>query len=161
MKTDQTAIQDCYPDDFAHCYGCGRLNQNGLQLRTFWSEDGTTVTYYKPKDSQIAIPGFVYGGLLASFVDCHGTGSAALMKHRLNGFNPEDGEEAPRFVTGSLHLDYLKPTPHGELLKAIGTAEEIHPKKFKIHVAVYAGSLHVVNGEVIAVEAPSSFNRQT
>lgn len=158
IKKAQTAIQDCYPDDFAHCYGCGRLNEHGLKLRTFWNLDGTTVTHYEPRDSQIAVPGFVYGGLLASFVDCHGTGSASLMKHLKNGFNPEDGEEAPRFVTGSLHLDYLKPTPHGESLQAIGIVDEIHPKKFKVTVKVYAGSMHVVNGEVIAVEAPASFD---
>jgi hypothetical protein len=28
------AIQDLYPDDFAHCYGCGRVNVNGLHLWT-------------------------------------------------------------------------------------------------------------------------------
>ncbi|ADH99697.1 PaaI family thioesterase [Salisediminibacterium selenitireducens] len=158
-KKKMAAIQDYYPDDFAHCYGCGRLNENGMKLRTFWHEDeSSTVTWYEPRDNQIAIPGFVYGGLLASFVDCHGTGSAALMKHKMNGFMPDDGEDAPRFVTASLHLDYLKPTPHGETLKAIGSVEEIHPKKFKVTVTVYAGTLHVVNGEVVAVQAPSSFD---
>ncbi|MEI7671325.1 MAG: PaaI family thioesterase, partial [Deltaproteobacteria bacterium] len=24
------AFQDYYPDDLSHCYGCGRLNDDGL-----------------------------------------------------------------------------------------------------------------------------------
>ncbi|MGD9253898.1 MAG: PaaI family thioesterase, partial [Holophagae bacterium] len=26
------AFQDYYPDQLAHCYGCGRLNEHGHQL---------------------------------------------------------------------------------------------------------------------------------
>jgi hypothetical protein len=27
-RTD--AFQDYYPDDYAHCFGCGRVNEKGL-----------------------------------------------------------------------------------------------------------------------------------
>ena len=30
------AFQDHYPENVSHCYGCGRLNPEGLQIRTFW-----------------------------------------------------------------------------------------------------------------------------
>ena len=33
---DKKAFQDYYPDEFAHCYGCGRLNQDGLQIKSYW-----------------------------------------------------------------------------------------------------------------------------
>jgi len=161
MENLQSAIQDVYPDDFAWCYGCGRLNEDGFHFRTFWNEEGEgTVTYFEPSDQYMALPGFVYGGLLASFVDCHGTGSAALFLHRKNGHEPGDGAEPPRFVTASLHVDYLKPTSQGVELKAFGSVEEIHPKKYKVHVKVYAGEEHVANGEVIAVVMPSSFGKK-
>lgn len=75
------AIQDEYPDDFAWCYGCGRMNEQGHQFRTGWQED-KTITKYKPMPEHTAIPGFVYGGLIASLIDCHGTGSASLALHR-------------------------------------------------------------------------------
>src|SRR5699024_173526 len=82
MNKLKHAIQDEYEDDFAWCYGCGRLNDNGLHLRTGWDRDGNqTITTYQPRDEHKAIPGFVYGGLMASLVDCHGTGSAALFLH--------------------------------------------------------------------------------
>lgn len=150
------AIQDEYGKEFAWCYGCGRLNEHGLHLRTGWNGE-ETITFYEPRKEHTAIPGFVYGGLLASLVDCHGTGSASLALHRKNGHEPGSGEEPPRFVTGSLHVDYLKPTPQGKTLKAIGKVEEIHPKKFKVNVEVFAGEVKVANGEVVAVLMPSTF----
>ncbi len=150
------AIQDDYDDNYAWCYGCGRLNEDGLHLRTGW-EGEKTITIYQPRDEHKAIPGFIYGGLIASVVDCHGTGSAALALHRKNGHEPGDGVDAPRFVTASLHVDYLKPTPAGVPLKAIGTVEEIHPKKFRVTTDVFAGEEKVVTGEVIAAVMPDSF----
>ena len=156
MEQRQVAIQDVYPDDFAWCYGCGRLNEDGYHFRTLWSGN-ETVTYYGPSQKHMALPGFVYGGLLGSIIDCHGTGSAALYLHRKNGHEPGDGSEPPRFVTASLHVDYVKPTPQGVMLKVTGIVEEIHPKKFKVHAQVYAGDEHVANGEVVAVVMPKGF----
>ncbi len=150
------AIQDDYSDDFAWCYGCGRLNDEGIHVRTYW-EDDQTVSLIQPDQKYIAIPGFVYGGFLASFIDCHGTGSASLALHRKNGHEPGDGTTPPRFVTASLHVDFLRPTPQGVQLKAVGKVEEIHPKKFKVEIQVFANNLHVANGEVIAAVMSKSF----
>lgn len=33
------AIQDIYPEPVAHCYGCGRLNAHGLQIKSYWSAE--------------------------------------------------------------------------------------------------------------------------
>src|SRR5699024_3323919 len=111
------AIQDEYPDSFSHCFGCGRLNDSGYKFRTGWHGD-RTITVYTPKQAHQATPNFVYGGLIASLIDCHGTGSASLALHRKNGYEPGDGVEPPRFVTASLKVDFLKPTPHLMPLKA-------------------------------------------
>jgi acyl-coenzyme A thioesterase PaaI-like protein len=150
------AIQDEYPEDFAWCYGCGRMNEKGHHFRTGWDGD-KTISIYNPKKEHMALPGFVYGGVIGSFVDCHGTGSAALYLHRKNGYEPGDGAEPPRFVTASLHVDFMKPTPQGTALKAIGTVHEIHPKKYRVETEVYAGETLCVKGEVIAVVMPDTF----
>ncbi|MBM7655335.1 PaaI family thioesterase [Neobacillus cucumis] len=150
------AIQDEYPDDFAWCYGCGRLNDAGHHFRTGWEGD-KTVTFFTPKPEHTALPGFVYGGLIASLIDCHGTGSASLALLRKNGFEPGEGTEPPRFVTASLNVDFLKPTPHGVPLKAVGKVEEIHPKKFKVTAEVYAEENLCARGEVVAVVMPKGF----
>ncbi|WP_047985750.1 PaaI family thioesterase [Ornithinibacillus californiensis] len=150
------AIQDDYADDYAWCYGCGRLNKDGLRLRTGWDGDNT-LTIYTPREEQTAIPGFVYGGLIASLIDCHGTGSASLAMHRKNGHEPGEGIEPPRFVTGSLKVDFVKPTPHGVPLKAVGTVEEIHPKKWNVSVEVFANDVCCAKGTVVAVVMPNTF----
>lgn len=150
------AIQDDYLEDFSWCYGCGRLNDEGYHLRTGWQGE-ETVTYYEPSSKHIAIPGFVYGGLIASLIDCHGTGSCALALHRKNGFEPGSGEAPPRFVTASLNVNYLKPTPQGALLKAVGKVKEIHPKKWKVDVDVFADAILCATGEVVGVVMPATF----
>ncbi|MFC4620036.1 PaaI family thioesterase [Camelliibacillus cellulosilyticus] len=152
------AVQDDYPDDFAWCYGCGRLNEKGHHFRTSWDGE-QTVTIYMPKPEHTAIPGFVYGGFIASLIDCHGTGSASLALHRKNGHEVGDGSEPPRFVTASLNVNFLRPTPQNVELKAIGTVEEIHPKKWKVKTDVYAGETLCVKGEVVAVVMPDTFTK--
>lgn len=153
------AVQDEYADEFSWCYGCGRLNTHGHHFRTGWQGE-KTVTYYTPKPEHTAVPGYVYGGLIASFIDCHSTGSASLALHRKNGRRLGDGSEPPRFVTASLKVDFLKPTPMGVPLKAVGTAEEIHPKKWKVLTELYAGEMLCAKGEVIAVIMPESWRKK-
>jgi acyl-coenzyme A thioesterase PaaI-like protein len=150
------AIQDTYPDDFAWCYGCGRLNNKVHHFRTVWRAE-QTVTIFTPKQEHLALPGFVYGGIVASLIDCHGTGSAALALHRKNGHEVGDGAEQPRFVTASLNVNFLKPTPLGVQLKAIGTVNEVHPKKFKVETEVYANDILCARADVVAVVMPSTF----
>lgn len=156
MGKEHVAIQDEYADEFSWCYGCGRLNEKGHHFRTHW-DGGKTVTEYTPNEEHQAVPGFVYGGILASLIDCHGTGSASLALHRKNDHEPGDGVEPPRFVTASLHVDFMKPTPQDAPLKAVGTVEEIHPKRWKVHTEVFAGDELVVKGEVVAVVMPDTF----
>ncbi len=155
----EKAIQDVYPDDFAWCFGCGRLNKDGHQLRTGWQGDNT-VTFFTPDSKYMGIPGFIYGGLIASLIDCHGSGSAALALHRKNGNEIGDGSVPPRFVTASLNVEYLKPTPQHVLLKAVGTVEEIHPKKWKVDTELYAEDTLCARGTVVLVVMPSTFQKQ-
>lgn len=153
------AIQDYYPDDFSWCYGCGRLNKEGHHFRTGWQGD-QTVTLYTPRPEHKALPGFVYGGLIASLMDCHGTGSASLALHRKNGHEVGEGLEPPRFVTASLHVDFMKPTPAEVQLKAVGTVEEVHPKKWEVTTEVYAGDKFCAKGKVVAAVMPDTFTKK-
>src|SRR5699024_3347980 len=157
MQTQiQHAIQDDYAADYAWCYGCGRLNEHDYHLRTGWEGDNT-VTYYEPRKEHTAIPGFVYGGLIASIIDCHGTGSAALALHRKNGHEPGDEDEQTRFVTCSLKKDFLKSRAEKAILKAIGIVEEIQPNKWVVHKELYANDTLCAKGEVKAAVMPDTF----
>lgn len=70
------AFQDYYPDNVAQCYGCGSNNHHGHQIKTHWDGE-ETVTLFTPEPYQTSVPGFAYGGLVASLIDCHSTGTAA------------------------------------------------------------------------------------
>ncbi len=150
------AVQDYYPDDVAHCYGCGRLNEYGHQLKSYWDGD-ETVARFTPKEYHTAIKGYVYGGLIASLIDCHGTGSAALAAYR-NENRDIDTLPAFRFVTASLQVDYLKPTPIGVELELRGKIVELKGRKVITEVNLFANGEITVKGKVTAVQLPESFN---
>jgi len=147
------AFQDAYPDEFAHCFGCGRHNPAGHRLRTFWDGEGT-VTRFTPSPEHTAIPGFVYGGLLASLIDCHSTGSGAGALARARGLDL-DRDPAPRCVTGSLEVRYLKPTPLGPELTIRGRIEEIKGRKVVVSSVLYAGDLACAEGRAVVLEIPA------
>ena len=144
------AFQDAYPDELSHCYGCGRLNPDGLQLKSHWDGD-ETVARFRPRPSHTAIPGYVYGGLIASLIDCHGTGSAAAAAGKARP------DHAPvRFVTASLHVDYLRPTPIDAELEIRGAIKERKEKKVVVSASVYARGHLCARGEVVAVRMPDT-----
>jgi acyl-coenzyme A thioesterase PaaI-like protein len=150
-----STFQDHYPENVAHCYGCGRLNPHGHQIKTRWEGD-ETVTRFQPRPEHTAIPGFVYGGLLASLIDCHGTGTAAAAMYRAEN-RPLDSLPAFRFVTGALHVNYLKPTPLGPELEIRGRVKEIKGRKVVVEATVYADGVATAQGEVVALQMPESF----
>jgi acyl-coenzyme A thioesterase PaaI-like protein len=154
MKHDGRAVQDHYPDDFAHCYGCGRLNEHGLHVRTVWDGDETEARF-TPRPEHIALPGFVYGGLIASLIDCHGIGTAAAAVERAAGRDIGDAP-SPRFVTGTLTVQYLKPTPLGVDLVLRGRATEIRERKVTVDVIVTIAGEVTARGTVVAVRMPQS-----
>ena len=149
------AVQDYYADDLAWCYGCGRLNPDGYQLKTVWEGD-ETVTRFTPRPYHIAIPGYVNGGVLASLIDCHGTGSAAAAAYRAEGREVGDGP-SPRYVTASLRVDYLKPTPLGVPLEVRGRIKEMKGRKVVVDAELSASGEVTVRGEVVAVQMPEHF----
>ena len=149
------AFQDYYPDEVSYCYGCGRLNEHGLQIKSYWDGE-ETVCHYQPRPYHTAVPGYVYGGLLASLIDCHGTGTAAAAAYRDQG-RPMDSDPPLRFLTASLHVDYLKPTPIDRPLELRGRVTEIKGRKVIVAVELYAHDELCVRGEVVTVQVPDDF----
>ena len=149
------AFQDHYPENLSHCYGCGSQNPHGHQIKTEWEGD-ETVTRFRPEPFHTSVPGFAYGGLIASLIDCHSTASAAAAMYRQAG-RSMDSSPAFRFVTGSLHVDFLKPTPIDAELVIRGQVKEIKGRKVVIESQVWAGDVVTAKGEVVAVQMPESF----
>jgi acyl-coenzyme A thioesterase PaaI-like protein len=148
----QRAFQDYYPDLFAQCYGCGRLNEHGLKIKSYWDGE-ESVCVFEPQPYHIAIPGYVYGGLIASLIDCHGTGTAAAAAFRAAG-RSMDTDPPFRFLTASLHVDYLRPTPLGVPLEVRGRVREMKGHKIIVEATLSAEGQICARGEVVAVEVP-------
>jgi acyl-coenzyme A thioesterase PaaI-like protein len=148
----EKSFQDYYPDDLAHCYGCGKLNPDGHHIKSYWDGE-ESVCHFTPESYHTAIPGYVYGGMIASIIDCHGTGTAAAAGYRAEG-RPMDSEPLLRYLTASLHVDYLKPTPMGVELEARGKVKEIKGRKVVVEEELYADGVLCARGEVVAVQVP-------
>lgn len=152
---EKRAFQDFYPDDVSYCYGCGRLNPDGLHIKTYW-EGEESVTHYRPRPAHMALPGYVYGGLIASLIDCHGTGTAAAAMYRAQG-REMDSEPALCFVTASLHVDYLKPTSLDGELEIRGWVKEIKGRKVVVGASLRANGQECARGEVVAIQVTAEF----
>jgi acyl-coenzyme A thioesterase PaaI-like protein len=150
----EKAFQDQYKDEYSVCYGCGRLNPHGHQIKSHWDGE-ESVCRFMPQPYHTAIAGYVYGGLIASVVDCHGTGTAAAAAYRAAG-RPMGTEPDFRFVTASLHVDYLKPTPIDAPMELRARVEEIKGRKVTVSVTVSSKGQLCARGRVVAVQLPES-----
>lgn len=140
------AFQDQYPDDYAHCYGCGRLNPLGHHLKSYWDGEETVCRFTPDQKFTGGFPGFLYGGIIASMIDCHAAGTAAAAKAR------EDGKPISRFVTASLKVDYIAPTPIRTELEVRGKAVEIKGRKVIVDLTVTAAGKLCATGTVVMVQ---------
>ena len=151
----QPSFQDHYPDELAHCYGCGKLSEHGHRIKSYWDGD-ESVCRFLPKPYHISVPGYVYGGLLASLIDCHGTGTAAAAAYKAAKEQDPNAEPNMRFLTASLHVDYLKPTPLNVELEVRGRVKEHKGRKAVIEEWILANGVVTVRGELVAVQVPQS-----
>lgn len=148
------AIQDGLRGN--HCYGCGIENPKGMQIKSRWEGD-ESVCRYMPKPEQCAGPEhYVYGGTIASLIDCHSVGTALS-----NYYLQEDRDigAAPEIwcVTGRLTVNYLAPTPIGEDIELRAKIEEVGERKTLVKCRVFSGEVQTADGEVIAVRVPDSW----
>jgi acyl-CoA thioesterase FadM len=74
---------------------------------------------------------------------------------REEGFSPDD-RPISRFVSASLKVDYLKPTPMGPVLEIRGRVKEIKGRKVTVSVTLSAEGEIRAKGEVIMVQLPES-----
>lgn len=146
------AFQDYYPDYASHCYGCGRLNEAGLKIKSYWDGD-ESVCIHEPNPGHMAVPGLVYGGLIASLIDCHSSGTAVAAKYRAEN-RGMDSLPILRFLTASLHVEFLLPTPMGVPLEIRGRVKEIKGRKVIVESTLSANGQICARGEVVAIQMP-------
>ena len=134
------------------------MNELGHQIKSSWDGE-ESVCHFQPKSYHTAIPGYVYGGLLASLVDCHGTGTAAAAGYRSEN-RSMDTVPPLRYLTASVHVDYLKPTPLGPILEICAKVRNVKGRKVVIEEWMVVNGVITVRGEVVAVQVPEQLVKE-
>ncbi|MBU1170426.1 MAG: PaaI family thioesterase [Proteobacteria bacterium] len=107
---ENTCFQDVWMGNT--CYGCGPANHDGMHIKSRWSDDGQFVIaeYLADAKYNSGMPDVMYGGTVASLVDCHSIWTAIAFayksENRILGSEP-----LILCVTGKLSITFIKPTP--------------------------------------------------
>lgn len=147
--SERQSIQSTYNPEAAICYGCGYNNPHGHHIETFWDGEVGVATF-TPSPEHTAFPGAVYGGLIASLIDCHSLATAIGAKYSAQGREPGTAPELT-CVTGNLNVSYKKPTPMGVELRLESRVKEMHERKAIITTHVIANDEVTAVGETVAV----------
>ena len=89
-------------------------------------------------------------------IDCHATATAASAKYQEEG-KSLGIDTVERFITASLHVDYLAPTPIDTSLELRGRVKESKGRKMAISVTLCAKGKETARGEVVALKMPEDF----
>jgi acyl-coenzyme A thioesterase PaaI-like protein len=135
------ALEDIMPGD---CYGCGSLNEHGHQIKSFWDGE-KAVCSWTPKPFHAAGGPYLYGGIIASLLDCHLclTGIVGLYAASGRIYGDNTGSEIFA-VTANLNVDYVAPTPIDGAIEIEARIISVEGKKVRVE-----GTLGV-NGAVSA-----------
>jgi len=133
-----------------HCFGCGVLNAKGLQIRSRWQGD-ECVCRWQPAAEHVGYPGLVYGGTIASVVDCHAIWTA--LSHACAVEKLELGRDALPFayVTGKLMIDYLKPADIAQPLVLRARIVEHGARKTNVACRVMQRDVDCASAQVVVV----------
>ena len=147
------SIQSTYGERFQYCWGCGPKNEEGLHLKSYPSGDGEScIATVVPDDMYTGgVPHNLFGGMIATLFDCHGTASAAWFAHREKGLDLRSDTVIGRFITAHLEVDFKKPVPMGEEIKITARAEEIGERKVIVAMEMEAAGEIRAAAKMVAV----------
>ncbi len=131
------------------CFGCGQQNDHGLRIRSHWEgEEG--VCHWTPQAWHMAGEGILCGGVIATLIDCHSACTATAAAYRAEG---REIGSLPRlvYVTASLRVDYLRPTPLNGELELRARVKEIAGRRITIACSLSAAGTQTARSEAVFV----------
>lgn len=146
---NQRPIQDQFRKN-NYCWGCGRLNNHGLQLKSYWAGDEAVATWQPRSYHAAGPPDVLNGGIIATIIDCHSACTAMAAAYQAEG--REIGTEPHIWcATASLQVTYLRPIPVHEPLTLRAHVKEMGKRKITVTCSVSANGRECAQGEVVAV----------
>ncbi|WP_018467755.1 PaaI family thioesterase [Calidithermus timidus] len=139
-----------------HCWGCGKDNPKGLQIKSYWEGEEAVCTFH-PRPEHMAGPTHILnGGIIATVLDCHTVCTAMAALYRAEG--REIGEGPVIWcATARLDVTYLRPTPIDRPVHLRARVEEIAGRKVRLSCTLYSGGLECARAEVLAVRVPEEW----
>ena len=141
------ALQDQWPDLGADCWGCGKNNEHGLRIKSYWDGEEAVCTW-DPKTYHLAFPGYLNGGIIASIIDCHCLNLANAAYAKESGKKLE--EVIGGYLTGVLNVKFLRPTPIKTVTLRAKIVEK-GEKKIKVSCDLYSDNNLCATGGITAV----------
>lgn len=148
-------FQDLWPKEFSYCFGCGRNNKKGLQIKSFW-EGNEAICIWAPKEEYMAGKGILCGGIIATLIDCHCLNTAIAATYKSEGRELNTEPFIP-YATGTLQVQLLKPISLEKLVTLRAKIEKIKDKKIFVSCLVFSDNILCAQGEIIAVGVPREF----
>lgn len=149
---EQHAFQDVFTGSMSHCWGCGSHNAHGLQIKSYWAENGEeTICTWQPQEYHTAAwPDILSGGIIASLIDCHSMCTAMMVAHRAEGVE-WSSEPSIIYITASLQVKYLKPTQMTYPVTLRAHVTEQTARKMVVQCSVFSQDEECARGEVVGV----------
>lgn len=147
--SEQEPVQEiAWPE--GTCYGCGPANTDGLQLKSYLSEDGDglVATYDADKRFNSGVSNVAFGGLIASLIDCHSMWTAIVFAH-LDEERPLNDGFIP-YVTAQLEVTYQEPTPLDQPINLQSSIEGDVGRKTRVTCEVGPEDRITAVGDVLA-----------
>lgn len=89
-----------------NCFGCGRANRSGLQLKFFVDEQHQVICQARLARRFEGPPGYAHGGTIATLLD-----EAMSKANRLHGITA---------MTRQMEIEYIRPVPLQRLITILG-----------------------------------------
>lgn len=154
----EKAFQDQMVDN--RCWGCGAGNPGGFRLKSYWDGDVAVGTWRARPEHAAGSREFLNGGVGATLLDCHAVSTAMA-----DAYRQEDREigSDPQiwFVTSSMTVNYLRPTPLGAELSLRATVVQRRDRLTVIDCALEAEGKERISARVEAVRVPESWRLST
>ncbi|MDN3612348.1 PaaI family thioesterase [Vibrio ostreicida] len=149
------AFQEQIPNN--HCFGCGPENPFGLQIKSHWQKENTSIAHFTPSAHHSAGPlHFLNGGIISTIIDCHCVCTAIAKGYQMQDRGIGDGDTI-WFATGHLEVRFIKPVPINQEITLLATIEEAKENKIVVSCALYAGDSLCCESDVVAVKVPNQW----
>lgn len=134
------------------CFGCGTQNVNGLHIQSFWQGDESVSSFQAQSYHHGGKPNIVYGGLIASLIDCHCVNTAISNAYKIENRAP-GSHPILIYLTAQLNVTYLKPVPLDKPIQLKAKIHSIDGRKTWVDCLVLSENDICATGKVLAVRS--------